>query len=134
MPFIGDARIIRESWHSWSLYPRMFRELSGNLVVKLKAFVQLISTTCISLAFGLFSDEFQTIQAEICLNYDYLPRQSQSLSTREKQGKSIPYMKYFPVQSENRCAQGFISDPLSKGNSDESKMDLPERNATDQKS
>ena len=41
----------------------MFRKLSGNLVVKLKAFVQAISTIRNSLAFGLFSDEFQTIQA-----------------------------------------------------------------------
>ena len=64
---------------SRSLYPRMFTKLSSNLVVKLKAFVQAISTTCNSLAFGLFSDECQTIQAEIWLHYDYLPQQSQSL-------------------------------------------------------
>ena len=38
-----------------------------------------ISTTLNSLAFGLFCDEFQTIQTEIWLNYDYLPQQSQSL-------------------------------------------------------
>ena len=57
----------------------MFRKLSGNLVVKLKDSVQKrfrLHCTRNSLAFGLFSDEFQTIQAEIWLNYDYLPQQS----------------------------------------------------------
>ena len=42
---------------SWSLYPRMFKKLSDNLVVKLKTFVQAILTTRDSLAFGLFSYE-----------------------------------------------------------------------------
>ena len=50
---------------SWSLYPRMLSKLSGNLAVKLKAFVQAISTTRDSLKFGIFSDEFQKIQTEI---------------------------------------------------------------------
>ena len=57
----------------------MFRKFSSNLVVKLKGSVQAILTTHNSLAFGLFSDEFQTIEAEIWLNYDHLPQQLQSL-------------------------------------------------------
>ena len=128
---LEDARIIRESWHICNIqsqgsimYHECSEKLSGNLVVKLKAFVQLFSTTCISLAFGLFSDEFQTIQAEICLNYDYLPRVlTTTIASPCKRGKSKGKASHIwrtsLVQSENRCAQGFNSDPLSKGNSDQ---------------
>ena len=58
----------------------MFRKLSGNLLAKLKAVVQAILTIRSSLAFGLFSDDFQTIQAEIWLNYDHLPQQKSGKS------------------------------------------------------